>query len=153
MAARLGLLLILSASLAFAPAPLPKRPHRSDPDEITLAAFQGSWRATKMVRTLGNGETTPQGYSWTHARVVGDRWTFMTGSSAGSTLRISFDNTKKPAFVNFYYPVERREIYGVALIRRHEGKVEFMYRWGGEAGRPVSFDRPPAGLWIVTLEK
>jgi uncharacterized protein (TIGR03067 family) len=152
MAARLGLLLVL-CSLAFAPAPLPRTPRRPASDEITLASFQGSWRATKMVRTLGDGQTTPQAYGWTHARIVGDRWTFMVGSQEGSTLRISIDNTRKPAFMNFHYPPDRRQVYGVALIRRHQGKVEVMYRWGGEAGRPTSFDRPPNGLWIVTLEK
>ena len=54
---------------------------------------------------------------------------------------------------SFHHEADKREVHGVGLLRRHNGKVQLMYRWGGEEGRPLTFESAPAGLWIVTLEK
>jgi len=153
--------LALSGGVAFAPAPLPRSQRRGPAPEITLQSFQGLWRATGMVRTFGNGEVGPQGYSWTHARVVNDRWTFMSRKPAllnlpgseGNPLFITIDHTRKPALMNFYDTADKRNVSGVGLLRKHNGKVQLMYRWGGEKDRPLTFETAPAGLWIVTLEK
>src|SRR5262249_10919147 len=145
--------LTLCAALAFAPAPLPKPDRGSSRPEITLESFQGLWCASSMVITRGNGRVEPHPYSWSHARVVNDRWTFMTKGREGGTLFISIDATRKPALMNFYHEAEKKEVHGVGLLRRHNGKVQLMYRWGGEQGRPPTFETAPAGLWIVPLKK
>jgi uncharacterized protein (TIGR03067 family) len=147
-------LLALIGPLAFAPAPLPRRERGRQTAGITLEGFQGSWRITKRLTLRANGQHVPSTSPVTHIRVVGDRWTFMTGRGEGNTLLIAIDNTKSPAHLNFYNKGGRKEsVYGVGLIRRHGPGVQVLYTWGGEQRRPPGFEPPPEGIWCIFMQK
>src|SRR5262249_23762917 len=130
MKKRLGLVLVVTAVMAFAPAPLPKPERRGRQPEINLETFQGTWRATDMKYTLGNNATRPDHWSFSHVRIVQDRWTFMFSGKEGNTFYLTIDPSKQPPWLTFYNDSTKNSIFGVALIRRRNGKVEVMYRWG-----------------------
>jgi uncharacterized protein (TIGR03067 family) len=141
-------------SLAFAPAPFPKQERRGQTDEITLDTFQGSWRVTNMQTSQANGQHVPYSWNVTHIRVAKDRWTFMQRDAEVSGTYISIDHTKRPALVNFYSQADQKGVVsGVGLIRRQGPKVQVLYRWGDEKNRPLTFEPPPEGPWIITLER
>src|SRR5262249_4926144 len=153
MTRRLGFaLLVLFGLTAFAPAPFPKTGRRGQEHEITLQSFQGNWRVTNMQSSRANGQHTPYNWNVTHIRVTKDRWEFVSGNSGGNFLVISIDPAKKPAHLNFYSRPGDKNIYGVGLIRRHEGKVQVIYTWGGENVRPT-FEPPVERGWIITMVK
>lgn len=152
---RLGLtLLLLIGPMAFAPAPTPKRARGRAP-ELTLQSCQGSWRITKRQTLYADGKQTTYTSSVTHIRIVGDRWTFMSGSSEGSTLEISIDPGHDPALLNFYSLGGKRDhTHGIGLIRRKGSGVEVLYRWGGEEGRPRVFGAPTSGIfWTIEMQR
>ena len=114
----------------------------------------GRWRITKRWTLRANGKHTPLVTPVTHIRIVGDRWTFMTNDSEGSTLEMSIDASRKPALLNFYRLGSRKEsVHGVGLIRKREVGVEVLYRWGGTQGRPLDFEPPPDGYWTIEMYK
>src|SRR5262249_21144878 len=155
MKIRLGLALLLVFGLtAFAPAPFPRSGRRGQTDEITLESFQGRWRVVNMQLSQSGGPPTRYNASYTHVRVIQDRWTFMVQDTEGVNQAIVIDHRNKPPFLTFYdWPKRGENVSGVALIRRQGAQVQIAYRWGSETTRPVSFERLPGGLWIVTLER
>jgi uncharacterized protein (TIGR03067 family) len=155
MKIRLGIaLFVLLGLTAFAPAPFHKPERRGQPPEITLETFQGRWRVVNMQISHSNGPPTPYPASYTHVRVLRDRWTFMVQHTEGVSQSIAIDHRNKPPFLTFYdWPKRAENVGGVALIRRQGAQVQIAYRWGGEVNRPVSFERLPQGLWIVTLQR
>jgi uncharacterized protein (TIGR03067 family) len=153
MKLRLGLaLLVLLGLTAFAPAPFPKSGRRGQSDEITLQSFQGSWRVTNMQSSRGNGQHTPYNWNVTHIRVTNNRWEFVSGNAGGNFLTLSIDPARKPAHLNFYNGPTDKNVHGVGLIRRHEGKVQVIYTWGNETVRPT-FEPPVERGWIITMVK
>jgi uncharacterized protein (TIGR03067 family) len=154
MKSRLGfVLIVLIGPAAFAPAPFPKTQRRGQSDEITLQSFQGRWRVVRMQLSQSGAPPIPYRSSYTHARVVQDRWTFMVQQTEGVNQTIVIDHNNKPPFLTFYDWPRSSNVSGVALIRRVGHQVQIAYRWGGVENRPVSFERLPQGLWIVTLER
>jgi hypothetical protein len=155
MKLRLGFaLLVLLGLTAFAPAPFPKSGRRGQGDEITLQTFQGRWRVVNMQSSRGNGQHTPYAWNVTHIKITNKTWEFLSGNDAGggSGLIISVDPGKKPAHLNFYNRGSENNVYGVGLIRRHEGKVQVIYTWGNESVRPT-FEPPVERGWIITMVK
>jgi uncharacterized protein (TIGR03067 family) len=149
----LPLAIVALLSPAFAPAPLPKPARRGPPSEITLETFQGKWRVVNMETSRANGQHTKYQWTVTHIGVRGNRWEFMTGNNGFSGRYLTIDHTKRPAHLNFYDDEARRGgIVGVGLIRRHQGKVQVIYTWGGENVRPT-FDPPCEGPWIITMQR
>jgi uncharacterized protein (TIGR03067 family) len=147
--------LALLGLTAFAPAPLPKRPRASN--DFTLAAFQGTWRFVRDEYSQGDGQYAPSETKGqvSHVRIRGDKWVFLPDNYAGSTLYLSIDHTKKPAVLRFYdrNDPSKTKVYGFGLIRRKGGQVQVLYRWGGEDGRPLTFETAPRGFWLRTLER
>src|SRR5215213_516158 len=92
---------LLLGTLAFAPAPLPRRDRGDRPDEITLDTFQGRWRVVQMQISRG-GRYEPFQASYTHVRISDRNWTFFNDQKAGVTTFIAIDDTKRPAQLNFY---------------------------------------------------
>jgi uncharacterized protein (TIGR03067 family) len=151
MKPRIGLaLLVLIGLTAFAPAPFPKSGRRGQSDEITLQSFQGRWRVTNMQSSRGNGQHVPYNWNVTHIRVTSNRWEFVSGNAGGSFMTISIDPARKPAHLNFYNGPADKNVHGVGLIRRHEGKVQVIYTWGNETVRPT-FEPPVERGWIITM--
>jgi uncharacterized protein (TIGR03067 family) len=156
MKARFLALIVLAGSLGFAPAPFPRPASRTKSMEISLAAFQGTWRVANMQTARSNGQHEPYRWEVTHIRIEKDMWTFMTGARPGNSFPIAIDGTKKPAHLNFLArggKGNKDSITGVAIMRRHGSQIQILYTWGGEASRPKSFDPPPSGPWLLTLER
>jgi hypothetical protein len=154
MKRRLGFaLLVLLGLTAFAPAPFPKSGRRGQEHEITLQSFQGRWRVTNMQSSRANGQHTPYNWNVTHIKITDNSWEFVSGNAGGggNGLIISIDPSRKPAHLNFYNRGSDN-VYGVGLIRRHEGKLQVIYTWGGENVRPT-FDPPVERGWIITMVK
>jgi uncharacterized protein (TIGR03067 family) len=155
MTVRLGFtLLALLGLTAFAPAPFPQPQRRGQQPEITLKSFQGTWRIREWRAARNDTGYLPGTQSITHVRITEDRWAFLPNNDDGAGLTISIDHTKKPAQLTFYQPSNpKREIHGVGLIRRQGTRVQVLYCWGGEESRPLTFEPPPEGPWIITLER
>src|SRR5262249_41816723 len=147
-------LLALIGPLAFAPAPLPRQDRRAQAPEITLATLQGRWRVTSHQTARANGQLVLDNGGASHILIFEDCWTFLAGDLYVPPLYIRVDSARKPARLNFYdRKGPNQPISGVGLIRRHGPGVQVVCRWGGEQDRPVTFDLPPEGAWLVTLEK
>lgn len=144
-------LLALLGLTAFAPAPF-LRPERRGDDRITLEGFQGTWRVVNMQTSRSSGKHDPYSWTVTHIRVTKDRWEFMVGPQSSNTFHIGIDPAKRPAHLNFYHQ-QGGPPTGVGLIRRHGNRVLILYAWGGEKSRPASFEPPPDGPWLMTLER
>lgn len=155
MQSRLGLiLLLLLGPLAFAPAPFPKTARREPEPETSLKSFQGTWRIVSLEDTLANGRRVRTAVSVTHVRISGDRWTFLPDNYAGARLDIAIDHAKTPAQLTFYRAGDAtKKTYGVGLIRRQGDEVKILYCWGGEEGRPRTFDPAPDGYYLLTLRR
>lgn len=153
MPARTALALCaLLALVAFAPAPFPRAGRQAKSDAITLSSFQGRWRVVKMQSSRADGQHQPYSWNVTHIRVVQDRWTFMADQSEVSSWGIDVDHAQRPVHLHFYgSPQNKTSLAGVGLMRWHQGQLQVMYTWGGEASRPKSFDPPPSGPWIITM--
>jgi uncharacterized protein (TIGR03067 family) len=154
MNTRLGIVLLaLLGPAAFAPAPFARTQRRGQSEEITLQSFQGRWRVVKMQFSQSGAPPIPYRASFTHVRVLQSRWTFLVQHTEGVSQTIIIDQRNKPPFLTFYDWPNKNKVSGVALIRRVGAQVQIAYRWGGEDNRPVSFERLPANVWIVTLER
>src|SRR4051812_45012340 len=92
-------LVVLSASFAFAPAPFP-RPKRGGQADLTLAQFQGMWKAERFEATTQTGRTSYTGWENTQVRVEGDRWTFFEGGQLNAAYRITIAGNR-PSAIEF----------------------------------------------------
>src|SRR3954454_3084690 len=152
MRARLIVALVVLSALAFAPAPFP-RTKRSDRAEITLAQFQGLWKAERFESVIQNGRQRHTGWERTQVRVEGDRWTYLEGGSLNAAYRISIAKDR-PAAIEFYKLGDKGELYMSGLIRRRQDRVEILFFNVDNGGaRATSFDRPPLGWWVLTLRR
>ena len=154
MKARLAVaLLAVLAGAAFATAPLHKQRRGSD-EEISIATFQGTWRVAGMMHTRKDGKFTPYHWNVTHIKVDGKSWSFQDQSGNGNKYTITIDNTKKPAaFLDFWNgEPDGGKAPGQGIIRRKGGVVEIIYVFGGNQ-RPVNFDEPPDGQYLLTLSR
>lgn len=159
MVARLAFsLFVLTAVTAFAPAPLPRaNRERGGLDEISLAAFQGTWRVVSMERTTGAGQSEPYNWEITHIRVQEDRWTFIQkGDIPNASYRLAI-GAEKPASLDFFYPPDKANSPGsmMGIIRRRGDRIDIVYMsWApGTKPRPSSFESPPAGWFLLKLER
>jgi uncharacterized protein (TIGR03067 family) len=154
MRPRLGLAIVLVfGPLAFAPAPFPKKARPGPEPEISLKSFQGAWRIVRIDETV-RGRIIPTRVSVTGVSVKGDRWSFEPANYAGARLDLSIDHTRQPAQLTFHSVNDsQKKAYGVGLIRRRGGQVQILYAWGGEENRPRTFDPPPDGYYLMTLER
>jgi uncharacterized protein (TIGR03067 family) len=154
---RSGLALLAFAGLtAFAPAPFPRPERLGHSADITLATFQGDWRIEQLQVSNFRGEYAPlKESSVTHIRITDGRWTYIPSTYQGSKLNISVNHSKTPVRITFYEEAdtEKKRIYGVGLLRREGNRVQVLYCWGGESKRPRAFEPPPAGYWLMTLER
>ena len=142
----------LLALVGFAPAPFPRAARQAKTDAITLSSFQGRWRVVNMQTSRSNGQHQPYSWNVTHIRVESDRWTFQSAQSEVSSRGIAIDGDRRPAHLHFYAsPGNKSSLDGVGIMRWHQGQLQVMYTWGGEASRPKSFDTPPDGPWIITM--
>ena len=41
--------------------------------------------------------------------------------------------------------------YGQGILKRDNNTVQLMYTWGG--ARATSFEQPPEGHWLITLQR
>jgi hypothetical protein len=150
MAVRTAVVLLAVLGLtAFAPAPFPRTQRQGPSPEITLQTFQGRWRITSLVTSCANGQHVPFSWPATHVRISGNRWDFLNNDSLIDSRNLSIDPKKKPAHLNFTDDVRK----GVGLIRRQGAQVQVMYTWGDEASRANSFEPPPDGHWLITLQR
>jgi uncharacterized protein (TIGR03067 family) len=141
---------------AFAPAPFPRPPRRGDANEISVATFQGTWRVASMRYSSKDGKHRPYSWSITHVRVDNRTWTFVDkngGSSASYTITI--DNTMKPAAHLDFWSGEPQiggRAPGGGIIRKKGNVVEIIYVFGG-SNRPISFEQPPDGQYVLILHR
>lgn len=154
-------LVALICLTAFAPAPLPRPKRTAQSEEISLQTMRGTWRVTAAVRTSQNGQHTPHVWAVTHVRIEGDSWTFLRGNQVSTTHALAIDGSKKPAHLDFNRdggggagkggkPGVRSP--GNGIIRRKGNVVEIIYVFGGRE-RAVSFEQPPEGQYLLTLQR
>jgi hypothetical protein len=118
-------------SLAFAPAPLPRRAARAD-DSVEVSRLLGAWRVTDPRGGATNVVITPT------------QWTFCGSRRVSYDLRIHHD--RQPAEIEFM-EVGRKRPIGRGIIRREGAAVRVVYDWGSR--RPAGFDQ--AGFYALTL--
>jgi hypothetical protein len=109
-------------SLAFAPAPFPKRQARLT-NSLEVSQLVGTWSITGARGGLSQIVITPT------------QWTFGTPGRVTYDLRIH--HVKTPAEFDLMRVGETHP-YGRGLIRREGETIRVIYRWDGL--RPASFD-------------
>jgi uncharacterized protein (TIGR03067 family) len=153
---RIGItLLALFTATAFAPAPFP-RTKRGDDQTFNLARFQGEWRSLGLKGYDSAGGTYDINWSVTSVKVVGEQWTFMCGTAQNAQYVLIIDGSRRPAAIDFYSGTARTKEakpYMLGLIKRQGNRVTILYYATTADKRPASFDRPPSGWWLLTLEK
>ena len=148
-------LVAASALTAFAPAPIP-RPRRGSEEGINLAKFQGEWRSLGLQVIGVNGEKSTINWGVTSIKVVGAQWTFMFGDQKNAEYVLVIDGSKRPATIDFYSGTKREQSatpYMVGLIKREGNRVTILYFSTTADKRATSFESPPQGWWLLTLEK
>jgi hypothetical protein len=115
-------LLLASSSLAFAPAPLPKRQARWN-NSLEVSQLVGTWSLAGRHGALSHVVITPT------------QWTFGNPGQVTYDLRIHHDRT--PAEFDLMQ-VGQTQPYGRGLICREGDSIRVIYRWDGL--RPASFD-------------
>lgn len=149
--------LLLFGVLAFAPAPLPRR-DRGRLDEIDAARLQGDWRVTRWQVLDERGRAINRDWNivLTRISVRGDRWTFRFNDTTSLTFPFAIDNGHRPAHLNFYELEDLERLSRMGSIRRHDGKVQIVYRIlesDAERDRPSVFEPQPNGTFALTLER
>jgi uncharacterized protein (TIGR03067 family) len=160
MSARLPLAALLlalcaGAAAAFAPAPFPRpAARRGDPEQISVPTFQGTWRVAGMMYSSKDGKHRPY-VDWhiSHVKVENRMWAFLDRNGGSTRYTITIDNDRRPAHLDFW----NGEPHGGAapgggIIRRKGDLVEIIYVFGGNK-RPVSFEQPPDGQYVLTLRR
>lgn len=145
MSCRRLFLLAVALSLAFAPAPLPKRPSRGK-DSLSVESLLGTWRATDLYNTPNKTRLDPDSNGVGHVTVTATQWAFARTAGPGA-YDMTLDSGKVPAEINFMH-AGQKEPYGRGLIRREGNTIRVLYNWGP---RPTSFDNPQPGCWDIIL--
>jgi len=113
-----------------------------------------------MARYNQDGTAAPHKWNVTHVRVKDDRWTFLRNETVSNGYAITIDNAKQPAALDFLPDGGGKGLgkvgggggTGKGIIRKKGDVVEVVYLFGG-APRPASFERPPAGYYLLTLKR
>lgn len=139
------LLLLAVLSLAFAPAPLPRRPARDD-GSLSGEKLAGTWRGIELCNTQDNVKRDPAQMGVGHVTITATQWAW--GKSAGpDALTLRIDATRSPAEIDFIRPGQQGPS-GRGLIRREGNAIRVLFNWGV---RPTSFDNPQPGCWNLKL--
>jgi uncharacterized protein (TIGR03067 family) len=151
-------LLAVCVLTAFAPAPFPKPPRRGG-EEINLQGFQGTWRSVKLEGIEQNGGKREIPWGIAAVRVQNDLWTFLNkGETENAKYRLVIDGTRKPPTIDFYSEgrggrEQGGKPYMVGVMKRQGDIVQILYFSTGPENRARSFDNPPVGWWLLTLER
>jgi uncharacterized protein (TIGR03067 family) len=150
-------LLALTALTAFAPAPVPRSKRDLDRDGIDMRRFQGTWKVISMEIVQPNGglHRLPD---WgergtTGVRVSEDRWTYLVNGRDSSSYLMNVEPGDKPAAINWYVGQQKDNPGMVGIIRRKGDRVTILYYATTPSQRPKTFDNPPNGWWILTLQR
>jgi hypothetical protein len=104
----------------------------------------------------GNGDKKKIDWGVTTIKVVGEQWTFMFGDNENAKYVLVIDGSRRPATIDFYSGTKRQDgvaPYMVGLIKREGNRVTILYFSTTADKRATSFDSPPQGWWLLTLEK
>jgi uncharacterized protein (TIGR03067 family) len=152
MKARLLLVCVVLFGLtAFAPAPFP-RPRRASQDPVAVARIQGSWTILKLEMTNDKGGKADQGNYLSEIRIENNRWHFVYRNPGTKpvTYVLAIDANATPASIDLTREGESKP-YGIGIIVRKGDSIRMLYSFGKQ--RPTSFDNPPGGYWLLTLER
>jgi uncharacterized protein (TIGR03067 family) len=147
-------LIALIGLTAFAPAPLPKRQRAGTGVGVAVAQLQGTWVVTKLQMTRGNGRVDDQGTYLKEVRVEGERWSFFYRDANRGPVNytLTIQHKATPAEINFYRNGSPSgQPYGTGIIRRQGDTLTMIYSWGSPRAR--SFENPPSGYWVITLQR
>lgn len=126
MTSRLLFALLLLASLAFAPAPLPRRDREKAQDD--LVRIQGVWD-----RISHNGQPGPRSV----VEVKGDVWIAVVH---GHSWRFKFDQTARPRRVELV-SIESPNSYYIGVYKFEGDTFTYSLRVNAkEEQRPLDFD-------------
>jgi len=155
MTTRLALAaIVLFALTAFAPSPFPKTQRDRKLSALSLEAMRGTWTVKSLQTTHANGQPTDGGSYLKEVQIDGDRWSFVYREGRNSVVNynIRIDHKVKPPQLNFYSGgTKDGRPYGTGILKRDNNTVQLMYTWGGT--RASSFEQPPEGHWLITLQR
>jgi hypothetical protein len=147
-------LVVLSGLTAFAPAPFP-RMRRESNTAVSLTLLQGKWKRVSTELIGLRGEKRKEQFTG-YVRVEGKVWSFLeTNGKVNTRYTVDIDGKRKPAFIDFYSGTGRGIPFLFGLIRRDSDVVQvlFCYQADAQDDRARSFDRPPPGWRLLTLER
>jgi uncharacterized protein (TIGR03067 family) len=134
---------------AFAPAPLPRRAPKPDPD-LTLDRLQGTWRFVNIYWTL---DDTLQEHDLGISAVGIEGAQFMIyyrRRSERNVFTIEINPQKKPVTLDLFHENEKTpRIQGI--LRREGEELHLLYNWDRE--RPKSFHPPTPGYLLLVLRR
>jgi len=150
-------LVAFTALTAFAPAPLPRPNRDSDKESIDMRRFQGTWKVISMEIVQPNGGRNRLS-DWgetgtTGVRVSEDRWTYLHKGRDSSSYLMNIEPGVRPAAINWYVGQQKDNPGMIGIIRRQGDRVTILYYATTPNQRPKTFDNPPNGWWILTLQK
>lgn len=157
---RLAVALIATLGLtAFAPAPLPKPARRDAGEQINLQSFQGTWRSVKLEQIEQGGGKREIPWNIAAVRIQDDLWTFInTGETENAKYWLLIEGTKRPPTIDFYTQRagqgnQAGKPYMVGILKRQGDTVYILYFSTNPENRARSFENPPVGWWLLTLER
>jgi len=146
-------LAVLLGATAFAPAPLPRR-DRETSDAVSLARMEGVWEMVSMWRYGRDGQVASHVTAWKSVTVREGRWNYCREANGGgpsSTWPLTV-GPERPARLDFHWSDKRVAMAGVVRFRGHV--LEILYQTSPvEKSRPLDFDQPPEGFYLVRLKK
>lgn len=154
MITRLLAVIVAATLTAFAPAPLPRRERAVALDGLAIPGLVGTWDVVKLQTTAGNGSLSDAGTYLKEVRIEPARWTFVyrEANRAVVPYALTIHHNLTPAPINFYSGTTvSGQPYGTGIIRRQGNKLTVIYSWG--SARPTSFENPPSGYWVLTLQR
>lgn len=152
MRARLIVLLVLvSGTTAFAPAPLPKPPRRGGTNDVSIASIQGDWRVTSFDTIGPNNQKTNvkwfQGVRFKDNQII----YLLEGNKEYTPFRIALDAAKRPATIDLFQGEAQNPVM-FGIVRRMGNRFSILYYSAG-GQRATSFENAPTGWWLLELEK
>ena len=134
MSGRLFLLVALTLTVAFAPAPLPRRAQSEADDAQKL---QGVWLTSDSGRPV-------------ELAIVGARWTFSRGGRVTSEWTAKLAPATTPRQVDLTNVRQGDDVIQ-AIYRLDGGELTFAYE-AGSSGRPTRFDGSDRGA-VMRLKR
>ena len=134
-------------SLAFAPAPLPRREGRGN-NSLAVGQLLGTWRATGLYFAPFKDRQDPVRHGVATVAISPTQWVFDKGGT-NTTYDLRIHSDRRPVEFDLMQ-LGQNEPYGRGLMRRDGKVLTVIYNWGE---RPKGFDNSSGGCLLTLVRE